>query len=136
MRDITKFSLVVPKPMPDQRSLTILVAEDDSLIGELLGEMLALMGHTVCAVTTNEIDTVAAAHRFQPDLMIVDMGLNPGSGIAAVDLIMRTHFIPYILVSGNIARVRELRPTAMMMEKPYSKAALAAAIARSTQPSA
>jgi DNA-binding response OmpR family regulator len=118
--------------MPDPRSLTILVAEDDALIGELLGEMLTLMGHTVCAVTTTEADTVAAAQRHAPDLMIVDMGLNPGSGIAAVDLIMRTGFIPHILVSGNIARVRELRPGAMMMEKPYTPAALAAAIARTT----
>ena len=123
------FSLVVQDTMPNQQALTILVAEDDSLIGELLAEMLTLMGHTVCAITTTEIDTVAAAHRFQPELMIVDLGLNPGSGIAAVDLINRTTFIPHILVSGNIARVRQLRPGAMMLEKPYTCASLAAAIA-------
>jgi len=115
--------------MPDQQALTILVAEDDSLIGELLAEMLTLMGHTVCAITTTEIDTVAAAHRFQPDLMIVDLGLNPGSGIAAVDLINRTTFIPHILVSGNIAQIRQLRAGAIMLEKPYTPASLATAIA-------
>jgi len=116
--------------MPDQKSLKILVAEDDELIGELLSEMLVLMGHEVCALTTSEADTVAAANRFQPDLLIVDFRLGQGSGIEAVDVIMQTGFIPHILVSGNIARVRELRPEAVMLEKPYTRASLMVAIGR------
>ena len=119
--------------MPNLKSLNILVAEDDDLIGELLSEMLVGMGHAVCAVTSTEADTVLAAHRFQPDLMIVDFRLSPGSGIDAVDLITQTRFIPHILVSGNIARVRELRPDAETLEKPYTQAALAAAISRTSE---
>ena len=44
-----------------QRSLKIVVAEDDNLIGELLADMLANMGHVVCAVESTEAGTVAAA---------------------------------------------------------------------------
>jgi hypothetical protein len=36
-------------------------------------------------------------------------------------------------VSGSIARLRELRPDAIMLEKPYTQAALAAAILRTSQ---
>jgi CheY-like chemotaxis protein len=124
---------VVRKIMPSRKSLNILVAEDDDLIGELLSEMLVEMGHAVCAVTTTEADTVAAAHRFQPDLLIVDFHLNPGSGVDAVDLIMQTRSIPHILVSGNIAKVRELRPDAVMLEKPYNRASLLSAIRRTSE---
>lgn len=118
--------------MPDQRSLNILVAEDDELIGELLSEMLLQMGHAVCAVTTTQADTVAAAGLCQPDLLIVDFRLSPGNGIDAVDLILQTRHIPHILVSGNIAKVRALRPDAVMLEKPYTRASLLSAIARTS----
>ena len=116
--------------MPSQPALNILVAEDDDLIGELLSEMLVQMGHSVCAVTTTQADTVEAAARFGPDLLIVDCRLSPGSGIEAVDLIMQTRMIPHILVSGNIGKVRELRPEAVMLEKPYTRASLLSAIGR------
>jgi len=118
--------------MTAQKSLNILVAEDDDLIGELLAEMLAEMGHGVCAITTTETDTVNAARQFQPELMIVDFRLSTGSGLDAVDLIMQTQFIPHILVSGNIARVRQLRPDAITLEKPYTRASLEAAIRRTS----
>jgi len=116
-----------------RKSLNILVAEDDDLIGELLGEMLVDMGHQVCAVETSQTGTVAAARRFLPDLLIVDLRLRPGSGVAAIDQIMQNGFIPHILVSGNIARLRELRPDAVLLQKPYTQAALASAIERTSQ---
>jgi CheY-like chemotaxis protein len=118
--------------MPTRKSLNILVAEDDDLIGELLSEMLAQMGHGVCAITATEADTVTAARQFQPDLIIVDVRLRRGSGIDAIDVIMQTRFIPHILVSGNIARVRQLRPDAITLEKPYTQYSLGRAIARTT----
>ena len=117
--------------MPSQQPLTILVAEDNDLIGELLSEMLTEMGHSVCAVTTTQADTVAAATKFHPDLLIVDFRLNPGNGVQAVDTIEQTMPIRHILVSGNIAEVCKLRPDAVVLQKPYDRAALIAAIDRS-----
>jgi CheY-like chemotaxis protein len=116
-----------------EKSLKILVAEDDELIGDLLAEMLANMGHVVCAIESTEAGTVAAARQFQPELLIVDLKLSLGSGIDAVDLILQTRFIPHILVSGNIAKVRELRPDAIMLEKPYTQISLASAIRRASE---
>jgi CheY-like chemotaxis protein len=116
-----------------QRSLKILVAEDDELIGELLAEMLDSMGHVICAIETTEAGTVATAKQLQPDLLIVDLHLSPGTGIDAIDLIQQTQSVPHILVSGNIAKVRERRPDAIILEKPYTQVSLATAIHRACQ---
>jgi two-component system, response regulator PdtaR len=72
------------------KALRILVAEDDTIVGMLLGELLKEMGHDVCAIETTEADAVAAAVRCRPDLMIIDVRLGDGSGISAVKEILRT----------------------------------------------
>lgn len=113
-----------------EKSLKILVAEDDFLIGELLSDMLIAMGHVVCAVENTEDGTVAAARQYSPELLIVDMHLSPGSGVSAVERIIESKDIPHILVSGNIARLVELRPGATLLEKPYTELTLARAIRR------
>ena len=113
--------------------MKIVVAEDDELIGELLTEMLANMGHEVCAIASSEDATVEAARRFLPDLLIVDLQLSPGSGIEAMNLILRTKAVPHVLMSANIARIRELRPNAVMLEKPFTQASLALAMHRACE---
>ena len=39
-------------------ALSILVVEDDAMIGMLLGEMLEEMGYDVCAIAATEEDAV------------------------------------------------------------------------------
>ena len=100
------------------------------MVGEMLEGILSYLGHEVCAIESTETGTVEAALERMPDLLIADFHLSPGSGIAAVDRIAQTRPCPHILVSGSIARVRELRPHAIMLEKPYTVAGLASAIHR------
>src|ERR1700719_4544619 len=57
------------------KALRVLVIEDDALIAMLLSELLAGMGHDVCATAATEADAVTAATRHRPDLMIVDARL-------------------------------------------------------------
>jgi len=112
------------------QALRILVVEDDALIGMLLAEMLEQMGHDVCSIEVTEAAAVAAAAKCRPDLMIVDARMGDGSGIAAVEKILRTGFVPHLFSSGNIAKVKALRPDAVVLEKPYGEAELALAIQR------
>jgi DNA-binding NtrC family response regulator len=56
-------------------ALRTLVVEDDAIIGGLLAETLEGLGHMVCAVESNVANAAAAASRWRPDLMIVDVGL-------------------------------------------------------------
>jgi len=108
--------------------LRILVVEDDALLGLLLAETLAEMGHEVSTIATTEADAVAAADRDKPDLMIVDIHLYDGSGISAVDQILRNGPMPHVIMSGAFSLVD--RPGAVTLQKPFSVGDLTAAIQR------
>lgn len=110
------------------QTLRILVVDDDPMIGALLSTMLEALGHSVCAVASNEIDAVKQGIRHKPSLMIVDAWLGAGSGVAAVGQILQHGFIPHLFMSGNIAKVRQLRPDAVLLEKPFKELALIRAI--------
>jgi two-component system, response regulator PdtaR len=112
------------------KTLNILVVEDDETIAELLADVLADMGHVVCAIEATEAGAVAAAARHKPELMIVDVQLGNGSGIAAVESITRSRPVPHVFASGNIGKVLALRPAAVALQKPYTVSDLASAMQR------
>ena len=113
--------------MPGYR---ILVVEDDALLGWLMGDMLEFMGHKVCAIEATEAGAVEAAERYAPSMMIVDAQLRDGNGISAVDRILKKSFVPHVFVSGNVRAVVKLRPQSIALEKPFTEADLAQAMAR------
>ncbi|MEJ0069769.1 MAG: response regulator [Pseudomonadota bacterium] len=96
----------------------------------LLAEALAAMGHDVDAVVTTAAAAVAAAVRRRPDLMIVDERLGDGSGLSAVEEILRGGPVPHIFATGDVSRIRALRPGAAIIEKPFGETVLAQAIER------
>ena len=110
------------------KALRVLVVEDDLIIGQLLGEMLAGLGYDVCAIEATETGAVQAALAFYPDLMIVDAQLRDGSGVSAIAEILRSRSIPYLLMSGE--RVQTDRPGTVVLQKPFREADLVQAIQR------
>jgi CheY-like chemotaxis protein len=112
------------------KALRVLVVEDDAMIAMLFAEVLAGMGHDVCAIEATEADAVATAVRCRPDLMIVDVRLGDGSGVSAVEEILRTGPVPHVFVSGDTSRVQTLRPGAVVIQKPFRESDLARAIQR------
>jgi DNA-binding response OmpR family regulator len=112
------------------KALQVLVVEDDSLIAMLLVETLVEMGHGVCGAEATESGAVAAALRYQPDLIIVDAQLIEGDGILAVDQILNTGFVPHLFISGNIKKVLARRPGAVAIQKPFRDSELDQAIRR------
>jgi two-component system, response regulator PdtaR len=109
-------------------TLRVLVVEDDALIAMLLSELLASMGHDVCATAASEAEAVIAAARYAPDLMIVDAGLGRGSGVSAVEEILRAGPLAHVFVSGDAERVRLRKSDAIVVRKPFRQAELARAI--------
>ena len=112
------------------RSLSVLLIEDDALVALLLEDLLAEMGHVVCATAATEIDAINAARHHRPDLMISDVRLHSGNGISAVAKILRDRPVPHIFLSGDAAGVLECRPDAIVLRKPFRPAALADALER------
>jgi len=114
------------------RPLRILVVEDDVLIASLLSDMLAEMGHKVCAVAATEADAVASAEALAPDLVIADARLRDGSGIAAVRRMLLAGPVAHIFISGE--RRLAVPQGALLLLKPFSKGALVHAIGRVLAP--
>ena len=105
---------------------SIVVVEDDALIGLLLAELLAGLGHTVCATATTEADAVECALRFAPDLMLVDLGLAHGDGRSAMRTILAARRQPHVFMTG--ASRDELPPGSHVLAKPFFEADLIRAI--------
>jgi len=110
------------------KPLRVLVMEDNAIIGMLFADLLAEMGHVVCAIVTTQEEGVAAAARFKPELMIVDASLSEGDGLSAVDEIVRDGFIPHVFVSGDTALVLATKPGAIVLRKPFRDRDLAKVI--------
>ena len=71
---------------------------------------------------------IELARLHQPDLMIVDARLGRGSGIVAVEEILRARPVAHFFLSGDAEGVRMLRPGAVVVRKPFRRAELARAI--------
>jgi len=112
------------------KAVRILVVEDDAQIGAALAEMLALMGHEVCAIEATQVEAVKAAARCKPDLMIVDVRLGDCDGVSAVEEILRGGFIAHVFVSGDASKVRALESRAVAIQKPFRESDLVRAIQR------
>ena len=111
-------------------ALRILIVEDDAMIAVLYADTLLSMGYDVCATEATEAGAVAAARACRPDLMLVDERLALGSGVAAVDEILRGGAVPHVFVSGDTLRILTLKPGAVVLQKPFCEAELAHAIDR------
>ena len=108
--------------------LRVLVIEDDALLGYVLGQVLEELGYEVVAIEATQAGAVAAAATTKPDLMIVDVHLRSGGGMAAVSEICAARFVPHVFVTGDIAATKAKRPGAVAIQKPYVEADLARAI--------
>ena len=131
---LTNLSQISRRSIPT--ALRILVIEDNTIIAMLLETTLADMGHEVCAIESTETGAVAAAARLLPDLLIVDVGLREGNGIAAVDRILCHGFVPHVFVSGNDLKPEMLDPRAVRLSKPYDARDLFAALQSAFAPPA
>ena len=110
------------------KALRVLVIEDDAVIAMLLSELLRGMGHGICAIAATEAEAVMAATRYRPDLMIVDAGLGRGSGVSAVEEILRAGPIAHLYLTGDPTRVQSRKAGAVVVRKPFRQAELARAI--------
>jgi len=109
--------------------LRVLIIEDDALVVLLLTELLAIMGHEVCATAASEAAAIDAALRDEPDLVIADSHLQSGSGISAVEKIIgRRGHIPHLFLTGDGAEIVRRRPAAIVLRKPFPQSALTKAI--------
>jgi CheY-like chemotaxis protein len=118
------------------KALRVLLIEDDALIAMMLAELLSSMGHQVCATAATPAEALAAAREQRPDFVISDVKLRNGSGIAAVEEILRGGRVAHIFMTGDPAGVKVRLPDAIVVRKPFSTAALSQAIEKAFEAAA
>jgi CheY-like chemotaxis protein len=126
----------IPRWSHDMKKLRVMIVEDDGLIAMMLADVIEELGHEVCAVEASEREAVSSALREKPDMMIIDANLRDGSGLKAIETILASGPMPHILVSGDAASVRTLRPQATVLQKPYFEIDLIKAMRRALGASA
>ncbi|MDQ6828784.1 MAG: response regulator [Gemmatimonadota bacterium] len=116
-----------------QRSLRILIAEDESVTALALEQDLKAIGHTVLGIANDGATAVSMARTLGPDLAILDVKMPHLSGLEAADQIHAEREIPIILItaySDDDTVVRAMAaPVFSYLVKPVVAAQLAAAIA-------
>jgi CheY-like chemotaxis protein len=117
----------------EMKTLRVLVIEDDALIAMMLVEVLIGLGHRVCATATTPAEAVAAAHEQRPDFLLSDVKLRDGSGIDAVQEILRNTPVPHMYMTGDIVGLKSRLPDAVAVRKPFSAAAQGKAIEKALE---
>jgi two-component system, response regulator PdtaR len=82
------------------KSLRILLAEDEYLVLMGIKSYVEKLGHEVVGIATDGVKAVELAIEKKPDLVIMDINMPNLDGIDAIKKINETLFIPSIIVSG------------------------------------
>ena len=114
-----------PSPDAAPAGRRILVVEDEMLIGMLLEDMLADLGHQVVAVVPRLNEAMAAVEREAFDLAILDVHLN-GQPVFPVAETLAKKGIPFAFATGygerGLPQEYRSRP---ILQKPFAKDDLA-----------
>jgi DNA-binding NtrC family response regulator len=117
-------------PVKPGHRAQVMIMEDEPLVALELQIIVEDMGHHVCTVVDTEADAVRQADATSPDLVIADIRLRQGNGIAAMERIADRREVPVIFVSGNhtFTPNPQIR-TARFIAKPFRVESLRKAVA-------
>jgi two-component system chemotaxis response regulator CheB len=81
--------------------ISVLVVEDSIVNQEYLVHLLSVPGIQVIGRASNGAEAVAFVKRRRPDVITMDIHMPVMDGIEATRVIMETHPVPIVIVSGN-----------------------------------
>ncbi|MGH6923935.1 MAG: response regulator [Propylenella sp.] len=107
----------------DESRVGVLIVEDEFLVALEMEQMLIEANHEVLAIVDSERAAVTEDERLEPDIILMDIALRRGDGIAAARTIRQRRDVPVIFVSANadpdtLARAAEVQPAAYI-RKPF-----------------
>ena len=99
----------------------VLVVEDEMLIGMLLEDMLADLGHEVAAVVPRLKDALAAVETGDFDLAILDVHLQGESAFPVAEALIARN-IPFVFATGYGERgLPDSYRDRPVLQKPFAK---------------
>jgi CheY-like chemotaxis protein len=112
---------------------TILVVEDEALVGMELQEGLISLGYHVPELINRGDEVLAALERVQPNLVLMDIRIGGSiDGIEAAIRVRRISAVPIVFLTAyndprTLARAAEIRPEGFLI-KPFGAQELAAVV--------
>lgn len=82
------------------KSFRIVIAEDESLVAEMIAGMLQELGHTVVGKATDGCQAVALTQQLQPDAVIMDIKMPHIGGLEAARQIAVTCPTPVVVLTA------------------------------------
>jgi DNA-binding response OmpR family regulator len=108
----------------------VLIVEDDGAVAGVIAEQLRRSGYQ-SAITHSGAQAMAAWQQRSFDVVITDLNMPNGDGIALVESLRRSEAVPVIFVTGFKAkyepRLGALRGV-KVLEKPFDAKAIVAAV--------
>lgn len=87
------------RPAPHTRSQPhVLVCDDDRGVRSVITDMVEERAGQVIAETDRSIDAIALIERFQPNVVVLDLGLAQGSGKDVIDFVATLDDPPQVIV--------------------------------------
>jgi CheY-like chemotaxis protein len=87
--------------METTKEIRIVVAEDESLVGDVIQNYLEKSGHRVVARAANGRQAVEYAQTMRPDVVFMDVEMPEMNGLDATRLIIERAPLPVILVTAH-----------------------------------
>jgi DNA-binding response OmpR family regulator len=114
----------------EERTLRLIVVEDDPLVGPAARAVLERHGFDVAGVATTTDKALRLAARARPDLALVDLRLGRGGdGLSTAHVMKAVYGIPSLLMTGFDVKGAEIGGAAMgVLRKPFSPEALVRAV--------
>jgi CheY-like chemotaxis protein len=114
------------------RKQTILIVDDEEILGQVLGRVLTRQGYQVVR-TTNVAGGLALAQGHRPDLALLDLSMPDGDGVdLARQLQAAFPRMPLVLMTAYPLRLRERPELAerfvRVLTKPFDLTALREAL--------
>ena len=89
----------------------VLIVEDDALIALDVEQVLRAAGYDICGMASSEIEALALAERFRPDMAVVDISLSPGDGRVVAKALAETYATQVLFATGQCDEVQGLTAT-------------------------
>jgi response regulator NasT len=117
---------------PAPESYSVVVADDDRTMADLLAQNVRRIGHRVIGIAWNGREAVEMALKTRPDVVIMDIHMPVLDGLQAAHEILCKQMIPIVFSTGmsdakSVHRAIDLQVISYLV-KPFSPAQLKVAL--------